>query len=134
MRRERKDTARLYVAHTHTALAVVQLHIRRGVYHSDSFIGRCLAIPDTRWVRTEPTPSPYAMEKNTSTPQPHIGHLIRQEVERQGLTVVALARMLSCSRTNIYKIFEHRSIDTAQLLRISSLLQTDFFRFYSETL
>ena len=79
-------------------------------------------------------PSPYAMEKNTSTPQPHIGHLIRQEVERQGLTVVALARMLSCSRTNIYKIFEHRSIDTAQLLRISSLLHTDFFRFYSETL
>ena len=65
---------------------------------------------------------------------PHIGHLIRQEVERQGLTVVSLARMLSCSRTNIYKIFEHRSIDTAQLLRISSLLHTDFFRFYSETL
>ena len=65
---------------------------------------------------------------------PHIGHLIRQEVERQGLTVVALARMLSCSRTNIYKIFEHRSIDTDQLLRISSQLHTDFFRFYSEYL
>ena len=65
---------------------------------------------------------------------PHIGHLIRQEVERQGLTVVALARKLSCSSTNIYKIFEHQSIDTAQLFRISSQLHTDFFRFYSEYL
>ena len=65
---------------------------------------------------------------------PHIGQLIRQEVERQGLTVVALARMLSCSRTNIYKIFDRQSIDTDQLLRISSLLHTDFFRFYSESL
>ena len=65
---------------------------------------------------------------------PHIGHLIRQEVERQGLTVVALARMLSCSRTNIYKIFDRQSIDTDQLLRISSQLHTDFFRFYSEYL
>lgn len=93
-----------------------------------------MAIPDTRWVRTEPTLSLYVMEKKTDTPQPHIGYLIRQEVERQGLTVVALAHMLSCSRTNVYKIFEHRSIDTALLLRISTLLQTDFFRFYSETL
>ena len=65
---------------------------------------------------------------------PHIGCLIQQEVERQGLTVVALARMLSCSRTNIYKIYERQSIDTAQLLRISSLLHADFFRFYSESL
>lgn len=65
---------------------------------------------------------------------PHIGHLIHQEVERQGLTVVSLARMLSCSRTNIYKIFDRQSIDTDQLLRISSLLHTDFFRFYSEFL
>ncbi|MBQ9558527.1 MAG: helix-turn-helix transcriptional regulator [Bacteroidaceae bacterium] len=65
---------------------------------------------------------------------PHIGHLIRQEVERQGLTVVSLARMLSCSRTNIYKIFDRQSIDTDQLFRISSLLHTDFFHIYSESL
>ena len=65
---------------------------------------------------------------------PHIGHLIRQEVERQGLTVVALARKLSCSRTNIYKIFDRQSIDTDQLFRISSLLHTDFFHIYSESL
>ena len=65
---------------------------------------------------------------------PHIGHLIRQEVERQGFTVVSLARMLSCSRTNIYKIFDRQSIDTDQLFRISSLLHTDFFHIYSESL
>ncbi|MCH5178231.1 MAG: helix-turn-helix transcriptional regulator [Prevotellaceae bacterium] len=64
----------------------------------------------------------------------HIGNLIRQEVERQGLTVVDFARRLGCSRTNIYKIYDHQSIDTAQLQRISMLLHCDFFRFYSESL
>ena len=64
----------------------------------------------------------------------HIGKLIRQEVERQGLTVVGFAHMLGCSRTNAYKIFDHTSIDTAQLLRISTLLHVDFFRLYSEAL
>lgn len=64
----------------------------------------------------------------------HIGKSIRAEVERQGLTVVAFAHMLGCSRTNIYKIFDHASIDTAQLQRISALLHFDFFRLYSEIL
>ncbi len=64
----------------------------------------------------------------------HIGNLIRQEVERQGITVVSFARMLGCSRSNIYKIYDHSSIDTEQLHRISSLLHCDFFRAYSEKL
>ena len=64
----------------------------------------------------------------------HIGKLIRNEVERQNISVVSFARMLGCSRTNIYKIYDHQSIDTAQLQRISALLHTDFFRFYSESL
>lgn len=107
------------------------VHIRRGVVISDSFLLWCLAIPDVRWVGAGPTLLRIAecpMERL------HIGNLIRKEVERQGLTVVDFARQLGCSRTNIYKIYDHQSIDTAQLQRISLLLHCDFFRFYSESL
>lgn len=64
----------------------------------------------------------------------HIGQLIKQELETQGRTVVWFARNMSYSRTNIYKIFERSSIDTDVLLRISALLEVDFFKVYSEYL
>ena len=62
----------------------------------------------------------------------HIGNLIKQQLEEQGRTVVWFARKLSCSRTNVYKIFEKPSIDTNLLLRISSILNYDFFKHYTE--
>lgn len=61
----------------------------------------------------------------------NIGKLIRQKVDERGITIVRLARELSYSRTNIYKIFNKRSIDTEVLLRISSILEFDFFSLYS---
>ena len=64
----------------------------------------------------------------------HIGQLIKQELEAQGRTVVWFARNMSYSRTDIYKIFERASIDTDVLLRISALLEVDFFKVYSEYL
>lgn len=64
----------------------------------------------------------------------HIGQLIKQELEAQGRTVVWLARKMSYSRTNIYKIFERSSIGTDVLLRISSILDYDFFQCYSDLL
>lgn len=64
----------------------------------------------------------------------HIGQLIKQEMESQGHTVVWLARQMSYSRTNIYKIFDKSSIDTNTLMRISLVLGVDFFRVYSEEL
>jgi len=64
----------------------------------------------------------------------HIGQLIKQELEAQGRTVVWFARNMSYSRTNIYKIFERSSIDTDVLMRISALLEVDFFKVYSEYL
>lgn len=44
------------------------------------------------------------------------------------------ADQLACSRTNIYKIFERTSIDTADLLRICTILDYDFFAEYSKRL
>ena len=60
----------------------------------------------------------------------HIGKLIREQVEEQGKTVVWFARQLSCSRTNVYKIFERPSIDTSLLMRISTILKYNFFNDY----
>lgn len=62
----------------------------------------------------------------------HIGKLIRKEVNNQGKTVVWLANQLSCSRTNVYKIYGRPYIDTSVLLRISLVLNYDFFALYSE--
>ena len=62
----------------------------------------------------------------------HIGNLIKEQVKKQERTVVWLAEQLACSRTNIYKIYERPSIDTGLLLRISVLLDYDFFSLYSK--
>jgi len=61
-----------------------------------------------------------------------IGLIIRQKLKERGKPVVWFARQLSCSRTNAYKIFEKRSIDTHELMRISVVLDFDFFKIYSE--
>lgn len=53
-------------------------------------------------------------------------------MEERQKTVVWLAEQLSCSRTNVYKIFDKYSVDTDQLVRISTILDFDFFSLYSE--
>lgn len=64
----------------------------------------------------------------------HIGQRIEDELHKRGLSVSWFAEQLCCSRTNVYKIFEKSSVDTELLLRISSILQCDFFQCYSECL
>ncbi len=61
----------------------------------------------------------------------HIGQRIKEELHKQGKPVVWLARQLSYSRTNIYKLFDKSTIDTGVLLRISAILHHDFFAEYS---
>ena len=62
----------------------------------------------------------------------HIGNLIREKLDEEQKSVVWLARALSYSRTNVYKIFSKASIDTHVLMRISQILHYDFFQLYSE--
>lgn len=64
----------------------------------------------------------------------HIGEAIKQELERQGQTVVWFAEQLACHRTNVYRIFEKESIDTHQLIRICKILNHNFFVDLSEEL
>ncbi len=60
----------------------------------------------------------------------HIGQQIEKELRHQGRSVSWLAHALCCDRTNVYKIFHRKSIDTDLLLRISRILDCDFFRSY----
>lgn len=62
----------------------------------------------------------------------HIGSIIKEKFEEQGLSVSWFARQLCCDRTNVYSIFKRESIDTSLLVKISVILKYDFFRHYSE--
>ncbi|MBQ7448917.1 MAG: XRE family transcriptional regulator [Paludibacteraceae bacterium] len=64
----------------------------------------------------------------------HIGHIIENEFHRQGRRVQWFAEQLCCDRTNVYAIFKRETIDTGLLLRISQLLNHDFFTYYSQDL
>lgn len=64
----------------------------------------------------------------------HIGNQIKIKMKEKKKSVVWLANELGYSRINIYKIFEKRSIDSNILLRISTILDFDFFSLYTEEL
>ena len=63
-----------------------------------------------------------------------IGALIENELHRQERTTVWFARKLGCNRANAYKIFRRESIDTELLLKISVILQYNFFTYYTRKL
>jgi hypothetical protein len=62
----------------------------------------------------------------------HIGSLIEQELRRQDRSVTWLAGELHCDRTNVYKVFKKKSIDTQLLENISVILLHNFFLDYAE--
>ena len=66
------------------------------------------------------------------TEELHIGKLIKAELARQGRSITWLAKQLGCTRQNAYKILNRKWIYTDLLLKISDLLDYDFFRCFSE--
>jgi len=64
--------------------------------------------------------------------EPHIGHLIKEELHRQGRSITWLAEQLGCSRQNAYKLFRRKWIYTDLLLKICDILDYDFFKSFSE--
>ena len=62
----------------------------------------------------------------------HIGSLIEQELRRQDRSVTWFAAELHCDRTNVYKVFKRKSIDTRLLVDISVILQHNFFLDYAD--
>lgn len=65
---------------------------------------------------------------------PHIGKIIKEELERQERTPAWLARKIHCERPNVYYIFSQQSINTDMLMLISRALNYDFFKLYTEEL
>lgn len=57
----------------------------------------------------------------------HIGQSIRVKLREQGRSVTWLARQIPCTRNHVYKIFQKSTIDTALLLRISCVMDYNFF-------
>ncbi|MDD6002888.1 MAG: hypothetical protein PUC50_11930 [Bacteroidales bacterium] len=57
----------------------------------------------------------------------HLGHLVRNELIRQGRSVTWLAQQINCERTNCYYIFERNIIDICLLEKISRALSHNFF-------
>lgn len=64
----------------------------------------------------------------------HIGKCIKQKLIEQGRTTSWLAQQLSYNRTTMYKIYDKASLDTLMLLRISRIMDYDFFQEFSKEL
>lgn len=57
----------------------------------------------------------------------HVGSLIRTELVRQQRSVAWLADQLGILRPNCYRLLRATSLHTATLMRVSVVLQHDFF-------
>ncbi len=62
----------------------------------------------------------------------HIGKILKEQLKKDGKSVVWLARELGCHRTNVYNLFEKYSIDTQLLSRISIIMHHNFFDLYKQ--
>jgi len=58
--------------------------------------------------------------------RPYIGQRIKAGMVTKGLTITEFAELLKCNRSNVYNIFERRSIDCDLLTRISRVLGRNF--------
>lgn len=61
-----------------------------------------------------------------------IGQIIEQVLRDKGISVTDFARQINTNRNNIYNIFDRETIDTGLLLRISIVLQYNFFAHYMD--
>jgi predicted transcriptional regulator len=60
----------------------------------------------------------------------HIGEKIKAVYEENGIKITDFAEKLNTVRDNVYKIFNREDISTALLVKISEILEHDFFRYY----
>ena len=61
----------------------------------------------------------------------HIGNIIKQKLRQQERSNAWLARKLFMDSSNVSKMLKRQYIDTELLLRISIILEEDFFVYYS---
>lgn len=57
----------------------------------------------------------------------HVGHIIKAVFDEQGRKVNWFAEKMNCNRTNVYKIFEKKHLNSETIARASKVLEHDFF-------
>lgn len=62
----------------------------------------------------------------------HIGKEIEKRYQASGIKLAEFAKRLNSSTRNIYSIFERKDITTAQLKKISQILNYDFFQLFQK--
>jgi len=62
----------------------------------------------------------------------NIGEQIEAILRKQGKSAAWLATQIPCERTNVYNIFRRKSVDARLLMKISQILEYDFFKDLSE--
>ena len=70
--------------------------------------------------------------KSNTEAKIQIGQLIKEKFHESKLSIEKFADLVGCKRDNVYDIFRRERINTDQLLKISKILQFDFFKKYSE--
>jgi transcriptional regulator with XRE-family HTH domain len=59
-----------------------------------------------------------------------IGHKIKEVFDARGMKLTDFADELGTVRQNVYRIFKKRHLDTGLLLKISQVLNHNFFKYY----
>jgi transcriptional regulator with XRE-family HTH domain len=62
-----------------------------------------------------------------------IGQKIKEVFDQQNIKLTDFADELGTVRQNVYRIFKKRHLDTGLLLKISQVLNHNFFQYYVET-
>lgn len=57
----------------------------------------------------------------------NVGKHVEEVLKKQGRSAIWLAAQIPCERTNVYNIFKRKSMDVRLLMRISVILEHDFF-------
>ena len=64
----------------------------------------------------------------------HIGSLIKMRIEERNMNVLRICKFLKCTEEELISILSKKSLDSEIILKLSTLLEYDFFRLYSQYL
>ena len=70
------------------------------------------------------------MPQNTIIPDVEIGARVQDVFESKNMKLSELADQLGTVRQNVYRIFKKKDLDTGLLIKISEVLNHNFFHYY----
>jgi transcriptional regulator with XRE-family HTH domain len=70
------------------------------------------------------------MEQKVTIPEVQIGSRVQEVFESRNMKLSDLADQLGTVRQNVYRIFKKKDLDTGLLIKISEVLDHNFFHYY----